>query len=207
LLTRGSDVAINYWIWDPSQGKTGGCSSIPFKSCYLLPPFGTFIVNVTGSANNKLLITENCKVNDSLSDSLPVIYENGAYLIEMRLESDSIFWDRILLFEIDSAKNNFDKTDADKFWNSKVNFYSISRDKKLLSVDARPVNNESTLPLGIQTNQTGTFSIKIAKAVLPASHSLMLHDRYLHKWMNLQEDSIYTFTITNDTYRKRQYPF
>ena len=202
LLTRGSDVAINYWVWDPYQGKKGGYSSIPFKSSYILPPFGTFIVKVNGSANNTLLFTENCKVNDSVPDSLPVIYDNDAYHIEMRLESDSIFWDRILLFEIDSARNNFDKTDAEKFWNSEVNFYSISRDQKLLSVDARPVNNEFTIPLGIQTNQTGTFNIKIAKAVLPASNSLMLHDRYLNKWMNLQEDSIYTFTITNDTNSK-----
>jgi hypothetical protein len=107
------------------------------------------------------------------------------FYVELRLESDSIFWDRIVLMQMDSAKTGFDKNDAEKFLNNDVNFYSLSREQKMLSIDARPINNNSVIPLGIQTNEPGTFGIRVAKQKLPASNTLMLHDKYLDNWMEL----------------------
>ena len=199
LITPGSGVGVNYWIWNPYQGKMGGYSSIPFKNSHILSSFGAFIVKVNANTNSKILFTENCKVNGIVSDSLPNIQEDNAYHVELRLERDGFFLDRIVLFEIDSAKSGFDKLDAEKFWNNDVNFYSISRDQKILSIDARPVNNESTILLGLQTNEPGIFSIRVAKASQAPSNSLMLHDKQLNKWMKLEEDSIYHFVTTNDT--------
>jgi len=83
-----------------------------------------------------------------------------------------------------------------------VNFYSRSKEQKQLSIDARPINNETVIPLGIQTNITGTFTIRIAKAMFPSSNKLMLHDRYLDKWMHLETDSSYSFNISTDSMSK-----
>ncbi len=85
------------------------------------------------------------------------------------------------------------------FLNSDVNFYSISKEQKMLSIDARPITNESAIPLGLQTNEPRIFSISIAKNKLPPSNTLMLHDRFLNRWMQLAQDSIYLFTTTDDT--------
>lgn len=202
LSTRAGNIGTNFWIWNPMQGTNGGYSSVPFGNKYILPPFGSFIVKANGNTNNTILFTENSKTSEAAPDSLPVIDMDDAYHIELRLETDTIFWDRIILLAIDSAGTGFDKIDAEKFQNNEVNFYSLSKEQKQLSIDARPVNNESIIRLGIQTNITGTFAIRIAKAMLPSSNKLMLHDRYLDKWMHLETDSAYSFNINTDSMSK-----
>lgn len=202
LITRAGNIGMHYWIWNPQQGKMGGYSSIPFTSKYILPAFGAIIVKANDQTDHTILITENCKTTDAWQENLPVIEMDDTHHLELRLETDSIFWDRILLFSIDSAKTGFDKNDAEKFLNNEVNFYSISRDKKLLSTDARPISNESVITLGLQTKEPGTFRIRVMKAYLASSNKLMLHDRLLNTWMHLENDSSYSFSTTNDTTSK-----
>ncbi len=199
LISKGRNIGAHYWIWNPYQGKMGGYSPIPFANHYILESFGTFIVKSNANNHNQILFTENCKVSENAADSLPNIIEDNTHHLEMRLESDSVFWDRIILFGIDSAKSNFDKQDAEKFNNPDLNFYSISRDQKMLSIDARPVNNESLIPLGIQSNEKGLFSLRISKVALPNNNHLQLHDKFLNNWMKLEENNRYPFLITTDT--------
>lgn len=199
LITRGNNISPNYWVWNPLQGVNGGYSSIPFKSKFILPPFGAFIVKMSGDTNNNLLFTENCKAKEPAIDSIPLLANYDDYFVELRLETDSVFWDRLLLLAIDSARSNADKLDAEKFFNPEINFYSLSRDQKKLSIDARPINNESNIPLGLQTNAGGAFSLSVAKLLLPSSNTLQLHDKYLNRWMKLEKDSSYNFTVTADT--------
>ena len=198
-ISRGNNIGMHYWIWDPNQGKKGGYSSIPFRSKFILPSFGSFIVRVNNTINNTLLFTENAKTEEAATDGLPLTDIDDAFHLELRLETDSILWDRIILLAVDSARIGFDKNDAEKFINPDGNFYSISGDQRKLATDARPINNESTIKLGVQSDNPGVFSIRVAKMALPASNQLMLHDRYLNKWMHLEKDSIYSFTTTTDT--------
>ncbi len=195
LVTHGTGIAPNYWLWDPWQGNKGGYSSRRFRDTNILPAFGAFIVRTNDTVNNQLLFTENCKTaNTQNTPADPYI--------TLRLETDSIFWDEVTIYPTDSARIYFDKQDAEKFNNEAINFYSISRDKKRLSTDARPVNNESVIPLGLQTNQQKSFRIKVPGIHMPANNSLLLHDRYLSKWMKLEKDSSYSFAVTGDTLSK-----
>lgn len=198
-ITRGGDIGMHYWVWNPYQGKKGGYSSIPFRSKYVLPPMGSFIVRANGTINNSLLFTENSKTNDLTIENIPVTDIDDAFHVELQLETDSILWDRVLLFAIDSARSSFDKNDAEKFINPDVNFYSLSKEQRRLSIDARPVTNESVIKLGLQVDEPGKFAIRIAKANLPVADKLMLHDTYIDKWVPLEKDSMYSFTTTMDT--------
>jgi hypothetical protein len=197
-ITKGAGIGNYYWIWDPWQGKNGGYTSYPFSSPNSLPALGAFIVKSNDSNKNTLLFTEHCKTQ-SISDTRPVFQSDDAFFVELRLETDTIFWDRLLLIQIDSARTGTDKNDAEKFTNEDVNFYSLSRDNKKLSVDARPITNESIVPIGLQTNENSSFTIRVAKSKLPSTNTLMLHDKYLGKWLPLETDSAYQFITTNDT--------
>lgn len=199
LTTRGSGVANHFWVWNLLQGRAGGYTSIPFKSRYVLAPFEAIIVKATSNANSTILFTENCKTNARESDSLPLVNGIDAHYLELRLESDSIFYDRWILFYSDSAKNNFDKQDAEKISNPEMNLYSFSKEEKQLSIDTRPVNNESEIQLGIQSGETGRFRLRVAKTNLPASNTLQIHDKLLNQWMEIEKDSCYYFEITADT--------
>jgi hypothetical protein len=192
-IARGNGIAASYWLWDPWQGTSGGYTGIRAKDITILPPFGAFLVRVNENAGNQLLFTENCKTG-----SQPATTPDGDYM-ELELRSGKIYWDKIRLFAVDSARIYFDGSDAEKFSNGEVNFYSISRDKKRLSIDARPINNTSVIPIGLETNLQQSFSIKITGINMPADNTLQLHDRYLEKWMSLEKDSSYSFTVTTDT--------
>jgi hypothetical protein len=198
LVSIGEGVGKNFWVWNTEQDTSGGYSCVPFQSKYILPAFGAFFVKAAGNTNNTIVFTENCKANSSAVE-LPRITGIEDYHIELRLERDSVFLDRIFLYHSDSARSSFDKYDGEKFINPRINFYSLSREQKKLSVDVRPLTNESTIPLGLQVNEPGTFQIKIAGSVLPLSNTLLLHDRYLNKWIPLEKDSSYCFATTTDT--------
>lgn len=198
-ITRGNEIGNYYWLWNPLQGKQGGYTSFPFRNKNILPPLGTFITRSNGNNDNRLLFTEQSKSTEIFSDTMAPVQMDDIFYVELRLESDSIFWDRVILMQMDSAKTGFDKNDAEKFLNNDVNFYSLSREQKLLSIDARPLNNNSIIPLGIQTNEPGTFGIRVAKQKMYTPSTLMLHDKYLGNWMELSEDTIYHFTTTHDT--------
>ncbi len=199
LVSISEGIGKNFWVWNTAQDETGGYSCVPFKSRYILPAFGAFIVKATDTARSRILFTENCKVgNNPVQEQIPLIGIDD-YHIELQLESEGIFRDRLFLSYSDSARIGIDKFDGEKFINSRINFYSISREQKRLSVDIRPINNESIIPLGIQVSTPGHFRIKIAGAVLPLSNTLCLHDRYLNKWIPIQKDSCYDFETGDDT--------
>lgn len=198
LATKSSGIGNYYWIWDAQQGTNGGYTSIPFKSRAMVPAFAAFFVKTNAWVSNSLLFTENCKLVNKLTASQQGMIEDN-YHLELRLENDSIFWDRILLFHIDSARDSRDKMDAEKLMNPDVNLYSFSADKHLLSADARPMHEHTIIPLGIHANLHGAFSIRVASMRLPKQIKLFLHDKYLGRWQSLEKDSSYYFSVTTDT--------
>ncbi len=198
-ITRSHAVGNICWIWEENQGKQGGYTAYPMRDKYILPPFSAFIVKNNSSTAASLFFSENTKCSDCTISEFPVPRLDDIFYIDLRLETDSIFQDRILLLATDSARNGFDRNDGEKLLNPDVNFYTLGSDGKMLSIDARPLNNMSIIPLGIQPGSQGNFRFRVAKAVLPVSNSLQLHDKFLKKWMPLVTDSTYSFHTTNDT--------
>lgn len=199
MLSYGSGVSDHYWIWDPYQGDAGGYSAIPFQSSFILPAFSAFFVKSTALLNNTIVFTEHCKVSETPATILPVISNFPDHHLELRLFRDNIFMDRLFIYHSDSARIGIDKFDAEKFMNSGTNFYSLSREKKMLSIDARPITNASFISLGLQTENPGTFSIVVADSKLSTESTLLLHDKYLQTWMALEKDSAYFFSVSTDT--------
>ncbi len=198
-VSRTAGISRHYWLWNPLQGKEGGYTSYPFTIKNSVPAFGAFLVTTYANTAQQLLFSENSKSADPALDTVLSIQTDEWYHVELRLETDSIFWDRILLIQMDSARWGIDRNDAVKLPNKEVNFFSLLPNGKMLSIDARPFNNESTITLGIESKQPETFRIRVSAASLPLANTLMLHDRWLNRWMPLTKDSSYAFTVTTDT--------
>jgi hypothetical protein len=197
-LSKAVSIGECFWIWNTQQGRSGGYSCIPFGTSCILPSFGAFIVKSYDTANNAIVFTENMKSEHITDDSLPLASFPEDF-IELRLYQDSIFYDRLLIHGVDSAWVGIDRLDGEKIPNPGTNFYSLSRENKPLSVDTRPLNAASHIPLGITGNEPGSFSIRIHSSRLPPGSPLQLHDRYLRKWLPLHTDSSYHFQVTHDT--------
>lgn len=198
-VSRTAGISRHYWLWHPLQGKQGGYTSYPFIVKNIVPAFGAFLITTQVDAAQQLLFSENSKSADPAPDTVPAIQTDEWYYVELRLETDSIFWDRLLLVQMDSAHWGIDKNDAAKLLNNDVNFYSLLQNGKMLSIDARPYNNESTITLGIESQQPQTFRIRVSAASLPPGNTLMLHDKWLDRWIPLTKDSSYAFSVTTDT--------
>ena len=160
---------------------------------------GAFIIRANRDQQGNLLFTENTKTTETVADTIQSISFDDSYFMELRIYRDTVFWDRLVIAKTDSARTGFDPDDAEKIFNPDLSFYSFSRDGKALSIDQRPVTNESVIPIGIQTTEKGLFRLCITKIKMPESNQLMLHDQWLEKWIPLEQDSSYIFNITADT--------
>ncbi|NCI47920.1 Ig-like domain-containing protein [Sediminibacterium soli] len=197
-LSAGSAISNCFWYWHPGIGVQGAYLAVPFGQPFILPVLGTFIVRSSDSSSNALLFTEQMKTT-GLPDTSWTVGSFAEPFIELRLFSNRRLLDRLLLWGIDSARQGFDRMDGEKFPNPGANLYSLSRERKKLSVDARRFSGELVIPLGIQPGQPGKYRIQIAAMRLPPTNAWQLHDRYLKKWVSLQKDSSYDFETTIDT--------
>ncbi len=78
------------------------------------------------------------------------------------------------------------------------NFYTLSADNTRLSIDARPYQHGSAIPLGITSSYLMPFVIKMDNLPVANTGQIFLHDKYLQKYQLLNEGSSYGFTISND---------
>jgi len=195
LIARGTSIGSSFWVWDLSQGLRGGYTSNPFSSSWILPPGAAFFVRCSGTAGNTLSFTESCKVNAPAVVTLLGEDKYAGDHVELRLESDSIFWDRLLLFFNDEASDSMDERDAEKIWNPEVNFFSRSAGGERLSIDTRPLTPGTTVPLAIRCDQDRHFTLKATGLQLPTAMAMWLHDRKKDSWQSLVKGMSYDFDM------------
>ena len=201
-FSNGRMVGRYYWIWNQKQGASGGYTAIPSNQSYVINPFEAFIAECRGATENELLIPEESKTSSWNVTGLPLFREDNGYFVEMSIYSEQQFWDRLILLETAGSKNYLDSIDAPKLSNNTLNFYSYSADRKKLSVDARTLNDNSIIPVRIETSLNKEFYLKVNQSFLPQNNQLVLHDRYTNQYLPLKKDSTYHFAFTADTLSK-----
>ncbi|MGL6067428.1 MAG: T9SS type A sorting domain-containing protein, partial [Sediminibacterium sp.] len=202
LQTTGT-LAKYYWIWNPKQGKHGGFTCIAFDQPYILNTGEAMMLYSFTPTNNMLSLTEEAKTNIRNTNTNPAIEKNNTYLVSIDLWQDANFQDRVTIIHADNGRNNFDSLDAPKLFQSGYNLFSKSTDGKSLAVDSRKIDNNTTIPINTSNLITGNYEFRINKAMLPADNKLVLHDRYLNKFLVLQKDSSYSFSISSDSASKK----
>lgn len=81
---------------------------------------------------------------------------------------------------------------------SDFNFYSRSADNRKLAVDSRPFAMEKVIPLGVTSGYQQNFIIRADNVVVPEGGKLVLHDKLLEKYVDLNQGTEYAFTIGKD---------
>jgi hypothetical protein len=197
-VAKGRSVGNHYWTWNADAGLHGAYVAIPFNVPNALPAFGAVIVKTTDSADAFMMFTENRKTVNPVAVDASFVPANNHFL-ELWLEKDNHWFDKLLLLLSDTARRYLDEQDAEKLLNEDANLYSMSSEEIKLAIDARPHSNTGSIPLGLNTVITGKFSLRIGKASLPDGNALQLHDRLLNRWMKLMPDSSYEFEVSSDT--------
>ncbi|PQJ12267.1 hypothetical protein CJD36_000475 [Flavipsychrobacter stenotrophus] len=109
-------------------------------------------------------------------------------------------WDMLKLDFNDKATDEHDRMlDASKPMGvADFNFYSQSTDNLKLAVDSRPFLAEKVIPLGLTSGYQQNFIIRADNLVVPAGGKLVLHDKLLGKYVDLNQGTEYAFTIGKD---------
>ena len=197
-ITRSHTIGHYFWVWDSSLAETGGFAAKAFDGNHIIEPMQGFIIKTTPGNNASIRFSEQTKITASLPDSINGIIENH-YQVALTLSKEQMLVDRFLLIDIDTSSIRFDEDDAEKLFNEYYNLYSLSHDKIALAIDARNLSNQPYIPLGIQTNTQGSYSIRFDRVWLPSKLQLELHDLFTGEITKVQRDSVYHFQITSDT--------
>lgn len=188
-----TNVGSSFYIWDATQGIYGGYTSYPFgSSAYKLPSCGAFITTLT--ANGSIVFKE----TDKSTGKAGIMFKttNSAYTVELRIEDNNTFWDRLLLRFDDSAMATMDYPDARKLYNPDISFYTWSKDDSMLSIDVRPYTEDEVIKLGINTTVQRNLTISATDFNIPAGTKLFLKDKYLNKTEEITGSGYeYAFTI------------
>ncbi len=187
-----------YGVIDFSNGTTSGNVGI---SRYI-PSGQAFFVRATTSGAS-IQFTEAVKASNTAFNffrSLPVS------LLKIRLSIDSIKTDAtVIVFTPNSTKQGNDNNDAVKFYNDKLNLFTVSRDTVSLAINSRP------LPETIDTVKLSVFSYDSSN-VFTTTHTLnfdslntidvmydmFLVDQFTNQKINIRNTSSYSFDITTD---------
>jgi hypothetical protein len=198
-IQTGTSLAKYYWIWNPQQGKTGGFTCIASDQPYTLNIHEAIGVYAFNPTNNSMRISEEAKSTTWSNGIIPALTKTNTHTVSIDLLENGKMQDRFTLINADNGRNNFDSLDAPKLFNPGYNVYSKSADGIALAVDSRKLDNNAVIPLSLSHIPTGNYQFVITNVQLALDNKLVLHDRYLNKYLPLQKDSLYSFSITTDS--------
>lgn len=197
VTTPSNLLVSSYYVWDANQGLAGGYTSYPFGGATILPPFGSFVVELTASSS--ITFNESAKSSSSGISLFKGTAANG-YNLQVRLTDSNTFWDRVLLILDSSSLSVLDQKDAKKLYNPNLDFYTISTDTVRLSIDARSYVDSQKIPLGVTAyNRYNDYTFTFLDYDVPQGVKLYLEDTYLNTTTLITDTLEYKFTVTTDT--------
>jgi hypothetical protein len=202
---RGSSLASNFYVWDPSLSTAGAYTAVAFSSTYVLPPHAAFFLSTSASTNNTITIPESAKVINSANLGFKQTANNSINPNELYLTLtntyDSIIWDNLQFIFADSTVADSDYYDAPKLFNiQSPSLYSFANNGAKLAIDARPFPADSSmLPLGIDDVAAGNYTFKLKKSTLNPEQKLYFMDRLMQTALAIDADFNYNFSVTADT--------
>lgn len=200
-LTSRSNVGTNFWTWDPYAGggsTKGAYVNTPFASSYILPSSSAFFVQATGAAPS-ITFPQTSKVSSSAAALFRTSQSAfGKNSIQLKLTTNAINWDRLLIFLDAKSNASRDENDGDKMYNPAVSFYTLSSDNKALSIDSRKINTNEIIPLGIINSANNNYTITAADFDVEAGTEVWLNDKFLGTSTKLGYGTTYNFSTTTN---------
>ncbi len=197
-LTTRSNLGTSFWTWDPNAALKGAYVNTPFSSSYVLPSSSAFFVIATG-ASPSITFPQTSKVSGTAQTLFRTNQSAfGKNSIQLKLSTDAINWDRLLVFLQPQAKSTKDENDGAKMINPDVNFYTLSSDKEKLSIDARKINTNEAIQLGLQSTVNRSYTLTAADVDIEAGTDLWLNDKYLSILTKLEQGTTYNFSTNTD---------
>ncbi len=196
----GALTGVAYYVWNPFLGSVGQFQAQTIPSGTAVPYYlqGSACFQVRAAYNAATMtFTESMK---NATATTNVLKASPDYVALTIYDANYHPWDMLNIKFNDDATNeedaNYDATKPSS--PADLNFYSLSADNKKLSIDGRPYQAESAIPLGIQSSVAQDFIIKAENVAVPEGGKVYLHDKLLKQYVLLQQGTEYRFSISSD---------
>ncbi len=185
-------IGTQYWVWDANASTKGAYITKTVGSgAYSLSMNGAFFVKpVTGTT---LAFTEANKVATATTNLFREQSPKG--MLELQLLYNNYPADNLFVNLNEKAATTNEANDGEKLLNSDMNFYTLSADNKMLSLDARPLDKEDIIKLGLTTNVNTAYQIKVANYGLSNDVEMYLKDKYTNTLTLVNANMVYNFAV------------
>lgn len=193
-------IYSNFCVWNPNQGERGGYTAHQFSSDYYLPANSAFVAKVYWWRSKGFV---DFQESDKVSEKGTGLFKGTAAndnKLEIRIDDSTLFWDQLLI-DLDSGGMAVeDSLDMEKLHNPDVDFYTLSDDNTLLSIDVRPYEHGKSIKLGFLTNhEEHKYKLSVPSFKVPEGTKLYLYDKFENKKEELKEGYEYWFDVTKDS--------
>lgn len=164
----------------------------------LIPPMQSFWVRMNNNVTNTNFTVNNAMRFhvDQAGNRLKAPSSVSAPMLRLEV-SNGINIDEAVMYFNTNAANTFDRFDAPKMFNKKVEvpeIYTIVNDEKLVINGMNEYTFNTVVPLGFETDQTGSFSIRASQFQhFDSDTRIMLSDKLTNTLFDLTEGETYTF--------------
>lgn len=193
----GSIVGSAFYVWDPYLGAGGQYIAVPIGSGAPVPYYlqANCAFQVRAAHNGDAIIfSEGNKY--TRADSV-LLRPAAEYITLKVVDRNEHIWDELRVKFNDNATAGDDNDfDAHKLEGPDFNFYTVSADEQKLAIDARPFDDDVTIPVGISSAYEQQFTIRASEVVAPVGKTVYLHDKLLNKYVQLEAGAEYQFAVT-----------
>lgn len=200
----GTGISDNAVVWDYEGSvyifATLSSNGTPSHASVsnLIPPMQAFWVK-TNTGGGTLTFKNTMRTHESVSNKLkaPKSVSNAKPFVRLSI-SNGASADQIVIYTSDNASNDFDSTDAPKFFNNsgsnQAEIYTLAGTEKLAINALNNIEEGTTLALGFSTERDNRFSLKATEVSnLPTNMQLVLRDKQTNTEFDLSEGEAYQF--------------
>ena len=196
-LQFSDSIAPFCWIWNASQGISGGYTCYSLSDAIVIPPFGSFIIKLLGKNAHQIVFSEKSKIYPNN----PLAIEDNTAIPELTIQlyQDSCYFDKVQIQNDIKSFSGFDMGDGVKMMNPSHNLYTQTFTKQALSIDKRPINAKAYIPLLIDKITAGNYQLRCNVGGFGKNEKLQLIDFYTLKVYPLVTDTIINIEVNADT--------
>lgn len=198
-LSNTTNIGTQFWFWDANAGPTAGAYRTKIVGTPGTPIPASLSMNAAFVVNPTSATTINFVETDKTATDTAKLFRNNnakSGLLELQVLYNDYPADNMFVRFSKSATINKDALDGEKLANPEVNFYALSAGNNKLSLDTRPFEESSIIPLGLTATKANSFKIKVADKGL--EEEVYLKDKLLNTITKLEAGTEYAFDVTTE---------
>jgi hypothetical protein len=190
---QSATVGTQYWVWDANASTKGAyvVRSVG-GGAYNLAMGASFVAQPASSTT--LAFTE---ANKTAASTASLFRTNPKGLLELQLLYNNYPADNLFVKLNEKSAAAMEATDGNKLINTDMNFYTLSSNNTKLSLDARPLDKEDVIKLGLTTNVNTVYKIKVSNYGFSNDVTMYLKDKYTNTLTPVDENMEYSFEVNS----------